>query len=85
VFPEGRHTVDGRLSPFRAGIGLLANRLGIPIVPMRIDGLFEVKAAGKRFAPPGCIEVRIGDAVRFPPASEPEEIAARLQKLVADL
>ena len=85
VFPEGRHTVDGMLNPFRAGIGLLANRLGIPIVPMRIDGLFEVKAAGKRFAPPGCIEVRIGDAVRFPPASEPEEIAARLQKLVADL
>ena len=85
VFPEGRHTVDGKLNPFRAGIGLLANRLGIPIVPVRIDGLFEVKAAGKRFASPGSIEVRIGNAVQFPPTSEPEEIAARLQKLVADL
>ena len=85
VFPEGRHTLDGKLNPFRAGIGLLANRLGIPVVPMRIDGLFEVKAAGKRFAWPAFIEVRIGNAVRIPPGSEPEEIAARLQKLVADL
>jgi long-chain acyl-CoA synthetase len=85
VFPEGRHTLDGKLNPFRAGIGLLANRLAIPVVPMRIDGLFEVKAAGKRFAWPAFIEVRIGNAVRIPPGSEPEEIAARLQKLVADL
>ena len=47
VFPEGRHTTDGKMLPFRAGIGLLANNLRIPIVPMRIDGLFEVKQAGK--------------------------------------
>ncbi len=43
VFPEGRHTQDGRLLPFRTGIGLLANNLHIPVLPMRIDGLFEIK------------------------------------------
>ena len=41
VFPEGRHTTDGKMNPFRAGIGLLAVNLGIPVLPMRIDGLFE--------------------------------------------
>src|SRR5205807_747782 len=41
VFPEGRHTVDGKMNPFRAGIGLLADNLGIPVLPMRIVGLFE--------------------------------------------
>ena len=30
VFPEGRHTTDGKMLPFRAGIGLLANNLQIP-------------------------------------------------------
>ena len=39
VFPEGHHTTDGKLRPFRSGIGLLANNLDIPVVPMRIDGL----------------------------------------------
>src|SRR5262249_26029248 len=32
VFPEGRHTPDGKIHEFRSGIGLLANNLKIPIV-----------------------------------------------------
>jgi len=60
VFPEGRHTEDGKLRPFRSGIGLLVNNLRIPVVPIRIDGLFEIKQAGRKFALPGKIQVRIG-------------------------
>ncbi len=85
IFPEGRHTQDGRLLPFRAGIGLLANNLGIPIVPMRIDGLFELKQARKRFARPGQVLVKIGAPVQFPPASDPESITRELQKKVEEL
>jgi 1-acyl-sn-glycerol-3-phosphate acyltransferase len=85
VFPEGHHTVDGKLRPFRAGVGLLATRLDIPVLPMRIDGLFEVKAAGKRFAPPGEIRVRIGTPVRFESTADPEWIARELQNRVAAL
>ena len=85
VFPEGKHTTDGKLCPFRSGVGLLANNLRIPILPMRIDGLFEVKNAGKKFAAPGKIRVRIGEPMRFAPESDPEEIARALQKAVEDL
>ena len=46
VFPEGRRTPDGRLSPFRSGVGMLASRLNVPVVPMRIDGLYEMKTGG---------------------------------------
>jgi long-chain acyl-CoA synthetase len=82
VFPEGHHTTDGKLRPFRAGVGLLATRLGLPVVPMRIEGLFEVKHAGRRFARPGEIRVRIGEPVRFAAADDPSSIAAELQKRV---
>jgi len=82
VFPEGRHTTDGKLVPFRAGIGLLANNLQIPIVPMRIDGLFELKQAGKKFTRPGQIKVKIGSPVQFAPGSDPAWIARELQKKV---
>jgi long-chain acyl-CoA synthetase len=85
VFPEGHHTIDGKLRPFRSGIGLLANNLRIPIVPMRIDGLFALKRAGKRFTRPYQIKVEIGSPVRFPPDSDPEWIARELQKKVEDL
>jgi long-chain acyl-CoA synthetase len=83
VFPEGRHTKDGKMNPFRAGIGLLAANLGIPVLPMRIDGLFEVKNAGKKFASPWKVTVRIGEPMRFEPGTEPEQIASQLQQAVS--
>jgi len=85
VFPEGRTTEDGAMRPFRAGIGLLAVNLGVPVVPMRIDGLFELKQAGKKFARPGQICVRIGAPISFPRHTPPEEVARELQKRVGEL
>jgi long-chain acyl-CoA synthetase len=85
VFPEGRHTVDGEMNPFRTGIGLLANNLGIPVLPMKIRGLFEVKQAGKKFAPPWKICVRIGRPMKFPAGTAPERIAQELQGAVEAL
>ena len=85
VFPEGRRTPDGKMHEFRSGIGLLANRLDIPIVPMRIDGLFELKKAHKRHARPGQIVVTVGEPVRFAPETDPAKIAQELAARVAAL
>ncbi len=85
LFPEGRHTTDGKLNPFHAGIGLLAGNLGIPVLPMRIDGLFEVKQAGKKFAAPKKICVRIGEPLTFSAGSDPEKITSELQRAVEKL
>lgn len=85
VFPEGHHTTDGKLRPFRSGIGLLANNLRLPVVPMRINGLFEVKRAGKRVARPHQIAVRIGKPIRFAPELDPALIAVQLQAAVEQL
>ena len=85
VFPEGRHTTDGKMNTFRSGVGLLAANLDIPVLPMRIDGLFERRQAGKKFAAPWTIHVRIGALVKFPPDTEPAKIATRLQDAVSSL
>src|SRR5271166_573343 len=85
VFPEGRHTVDGKMNPFRAGIGLLTKNLDIPVLPMRVSGLFESKQAGKKFARPWKISVRIGQTIRFAVDSDPAEIARQLQSAVEAL
>jgi long-chain acyl-CoA synthetase len=85
VFPEGRHTKDGKMVQFRSGIGLLAENLGIPVLPMRIDGLFEVQHAGKKFAAPWTITVKIGELVKFQPGTDPAEFAAQLQRAVENI
>jgi long-chain acyl-CoA synthetase len=85
VFPEGQLTRDGRLSEFRGGIGVLAKSLRIPVVPMRIDGLYELREARRRIARPGTVRVTIGEPIRFDPAAEPEEITSRLRRRVEQL
>jgi long-chain acyl-CoA synthetase len=85
VFPEGRHTTSGRSNPFRSGVGLLVKNLGIPVVPMRIDGLFELKQAGRRVARPYQVKVKIGAPVHFSAETQAEQIAAELQARVDEL
>jgi len=85
VFPEGQHTSDGKLGQFRAGIGLLARNLRIPIVPMRIDGLYERKQAGRKFAWPGQIRVKIGPPLTFSEDQNPASVASELRKKVEQL
>jgi long-chain acyl-CoA synthetase len=85
VFPEGARTRDGRVAAFRAGIGLLATRLRLPVVPMRLEGLYERKQTGKKWAAPGTIRVAIGAPVTFPEAMNAEEIAKELERRIASL
>jgi long-chain acyl-CoA synthetase len=85
IFPEGHHTLDGKLRPFRAGIGLMANNLRLPIIPVCISGLYEIKKAGKKFAWPGQITVSVGAPVQFPADYDPQTIAHDLHARVAEL
>jgi long-chain acyl-CoA synthetase len=85
VFPEGHHTTDGKMRPFRSGVGLLLNDLNIPAVPIRIDGLFELKKAGKRMARPYQIQVHIGLPIKFSPGSAPQDIAEQLKSQIEQL
>jgi long-chain acyl-CoA synthetase len=85
VFPEGQTTVDGRIVAFRSGIGLLAKQLNIPVVPIRIAGLFDLKQQNRILAPPGHVQVTIGQPVRFSPDADPNEITRELQRRVTEL
>ena len=42
VFPEGRRTFTGKMGPFKKGAFQLADELQLPIVPLTIDGSFDV-------------------------------------------
>jgi long-chain acyl-CoA synthetase len=85
VFPEGRRTTNGEISEFRAGIGILAQQLKVPVVPMRIDGLFPLKTEQRHFAKRGEIKVIVSEPVQFPATMREEEIARDLESRVKSL
>ncbi len=87
VFPEGEvnNTATGEMAPFQTGIGLLVENLGVPIIPVRLDGVWQMKREHRRLAHFGELTVRIGAPSSFPPATPPDEIARSLESSVRSL
>jgi 1-acyl-sn-glycerol-3-phosphate acyltransferase len=46
LFPEGTRTLDGQLQKAKAGVGLMACKTGVPVVPCRVYGSFEAFGKG---------------------------------------
>jgi long-chain acyl-CoA synthetase len=49
LFPEGERSIDGEVKKFRKGASILSAHLDVPIVPVAIDGLFELWPRGRSF------------------------------------
>lgn len=85
VFPEGRRTEDGRMSEFRRGTGLLVEGLQVKVVPVKIEGLFELKRRKRFFALPGQLTITFGAPVRYAQGEDADFITRDLQRRVAEL
>lgn len=79
VFPEGTRTKDGRVGRMRAGIGLLASRARVPVVPVRISGAFESWPRSSKLPRPKPVTVRYGPALPPEISSDPDLIGPALE------
>ncbi len=85
IFPEGRLTRDGAMEPFKPGVGLLAKRLELPVVPIHLEGLFAVLSYRDRWPKAGPVRVRVGKPIRFDESESFENAARRVEAAVRDL
>ena len=60
IFPEGRHADGDEIAAFQAGIGMMASRLGVRVIPVRLRGVHRVLHRDSRFPRPGKVEVVLG-------------------------
>ncbi|HVE88861.1 MAG TPA: 1-acyl-sn-glycerol-3-phosphate acyltransferase, partial [Burkholderiaceae bacterium] len=96
IFPEGRITDTGELTPFKQGVRRIVERTPVPVIPMALRGLwgsFFSRDGGEAFSLPldarlrrglrSKLELVVGDPV--PPASAtPELLMQRVQELRGD-
>mgnify|MGYP001320386833 CR=1 FL=1 len=85
IFPEGHCTENGELDRFQVGAGILAERLNIPVLPLRIDGLWEAAQSRRHFLRPGEIVIHIGHPVQYKAGENPSSIAKDLHRRVKAL
>jgi long-chain acyl-CoA synthetase len=65
LFPEGVRADTGDMKSFRGGIGMIASRLDVPVVPVRLDGVDRVLHPKARMARPGRVRVAFGAPLRL--------------------
>ena len=65
IFPEGKMTDAGELSTFQPGVGMIASRLEVPVVPIRIYGLERVLHRTWKLAIPGRVRVVFGKPLQL--------------------
>ncbi|MGH9660708.1 MAG: 1-acyl-sn-glycerol-3-phosphate acyltransferase, partial [Bryobacteraceae bacterium] len=65
IFPEGKRTQTGEIAKFFPGVGLMASRLRLPVVPVRLEGLDRVLHSSWNMARPGRVTVRFGPPLRL--------------------
>jgi 1-acyl-sn-glycerol-3-phosphate acyltransferase len=85
LFPEGSRSPDGTIQEFKPGVGYLARETGTPVVPMHIQGAFQVMPRGQRLPVPGPVRVRIGKPLTPEREEGSREFTARVEKAVRTL
>jgi long-chain acyl-CoA synthetase len=84
IFPEGERFPTGQIHQFRGGIGMMASRLDLPVVPVRIDGIDRVLNPKAKMATPGPVRVAFGAPIRLR-GEDYAELAAEVERCVKAL
>ena len=71
MFPEGTRTGDGALGRFQGGFALLAKKTGAPIVPIAVEGAYDVWPRHRKGP-----RLRGRIALKAGPALDPENLLA---------
>lgn len=89
IFPEGKLTGDGSMSPFRPGVERILRETPVPVIPMALTGLwgsmFSRKDGAAMSRPPRRFRARIGLTVGeavAPEAATAAELEARVRALL---
>jgi 1-acyl-sn-glycerol-3-phosphate acyltransferase len=86
IYPEGTRSPDGRLYRARPGVGWLALKSGLPVIPVAMIGTDHVLPPGQKVPRLGRVEIRIGKPMTFvgEAASGGPGAPGKARKAVAD-
>jgi long-chain acyl-CoA synthetase len=83
LYPEGERSIDGTPRVFKKGAAILSIHLQVPIMPIAIEGFYEVWPRNKPFHGFAPLKIVFGDPILPPPEGEASEAA--YEKLTAEL
>src|SRR5580704_5501700 len=83
LYPEGERSIDGAPKTFKKGAAILSIHMQVPIVPVAIEGFYDVWPRGKPFQKFAPLRIKIGDPIFPPPEKDASEAA--YEKLIMEV
>jgi len=83
LYPEGERSIDGTPRIFKKGAAILSIHMQVPIVPVAIEGFYEVWPRNRAFKGFKPLKMVFGDPIYPPKEAEASEQA--YEKMTADL
>jgi long-chain acyl-CoA synthetase len=84
IFPEGKRTEHGEIDRFRPGIGMIASKLDVPVVPVRVEGLDRILHHTWRWPKVGQARVAFGAPMQLT-GEDYEALAGQVENAVRRL
>ena len=85
IFPEGGRSPDGWGQPFRGGAAYIAQRCGVPVVPIHLEGTGRILRKGKNRPSRARVTVTFGTPLVAQPKEDARKFAVRIEREVAVL
>ena len=85
IFPEGTRSKTGDLLPFHPGPAILAQRQGVPVVPVHIQGAEKILKPGTRWSQPAPVTVRVGEPLEITEQDSVADTVAKMEAAMRDL
>jgi 1-acyl-sn-glycerol-3-phosphate acyltransferase len=85
IFPEGGRSPDGWGQPFRGGAAYIAQRCGVPVIPIHIEGSGRILRKGKSRPSRTSVTITFGGPLRALEREDARKFAARIEREVAVL
>ena len=63
VYPEGTRSLSGEIETLQPGVGLIARRAGVPVVPAVIDGSYDAWPKGHKIFRPHTVRAMYGPPI----------------------
>ena len=82
IFPEGTRTENGEVGRFKRGAFQIAWDLGLPVIPLSLDGCFEVLPKGKPFVHRVPVHMHIGEPIDLKQYADPNEAIEAVRNAV---
>ncbi len=85
VFPEGQRSPNGIIRRFESGIGLMALKLELPVVPVYLEGLHEIYSVHHEWPEPGSVRVKFGAPLDLSRSADYQAAGEEVERAVREL